>query len=99
MLSDELGCFADVIDADCAHTYMVVGQCKPREPPQFKWANMILGNLKMIISGVHKAFRFGKYTGHYLGPIACRINHRFDLQALLPSLLDHAATAVPTPER
>ena len=99
VLSDGLGCFAGVIDADCAQTYMVVGQRKPRELPQFKWVNTILGNLKTTIYGAHKAFRFGKYAGHYLGAFAYQFNHRFDLQALLQSLLGHAATAAPTSER
>ena len=99
VLSDGLGCFAGVIDADCAHTYMFVGQREPRELPQLKWVNTILGNLKTMISGAHKAFRFGKYAGHYLGAFAYRFNHRFDLQALLQSLLGHAAAAVPTSER
>ena len=102
VLSNGLGCFAGVIDADCAHTYMVVGQRKPRKPrelPQFKWVNTILGNLKTMIYGAHKAFNFGKYAGHYLGAFAYRFNRRFQLPALLHALLGHAATAAPTPER
>ena len=99
VLSDGLACFAGVIDADCAHTYVVVGQRKPRKLPQFKWVNTILGNLKTMIYGAHKASNFGKYAGHYLGAFAYRFIRRFQLPALLHALLGHAATAAPTPER
>ena len=98
VLSDGLACFAGVIDADCAHTYVVVGQRKPRELPQFKWVNTILGNLKTMINGAHKAFDFRKYAGSYLGAFAYRFNRRTHLPALLQALLGHAATATPTPE-
>jgi len=98
VLSDGLACFAGVIDADCAHTYVVVGDRKPRELPQFKWVNTILGNLKTMIYGAHKAFNFRKYAAHYLGAFAYRFNHRFSLPALLQALLGHAASGAPTPE-
>ncbi len=98
VLSDGLACFAGVIDADCAHTYVVVGQRKPRELPQFKWVNTILANLKTMINGAHKAFDFSKYAGSYLGAFAYRFNRRSHLPALLQALLGHAATATPTPE-
>lgn len=99
VLSDGLACFAGVIDADCAHTYMVVGQRKPSELPQFKWVNTILGNLKTMIYGAHKAFKFGKYASHYLGAFAYRFNRRFRLPALLQALLGDAAGAAPAREQ
>lgn len=53
--SDGLAYCAGVIDAGCAHSYVVVGQRKPRDMPQFKWVNTVLGNLKTMISGGHKS--------------------------------------------
>jgi transposase-like protein len=97
--SDGLGCFAGVIDAGCAHSYIVVGTRKPRDLPQFTWVNTVLGNLKTMISGAHKAFKFAKYASQYLGAFSYRFNRRFNLQALLRNLLGHAAAAVPTRER
>lgn len=97
--SDGLACFAGVIDAGCAHSYIVVGRRLPREMPQFTWVNTILGNLKTLISGAHKAFRFGKYAGQYLGAFSYRFNRRVNLQSLLLDLISHAATASPTRER
>ncbi|HNO73992.1 MAG TPA: IS1595 family transposase [Accumulibacter sp.] len=97
--SDGLACFAAVIDAGCAHSYIVVGNRKPRELPQFTWVNTILANLKTMIGGGHKAFKFRKYASQYLGAFAYRFNARFDLRQLLTDLLGHAATAIPTRER
>ena len=96
--SDGLACFSGVIDAGCAHSYIVVGKRKPRELPQFRWVNTVLGNLKTMINGAHKSFKFGKYASQYLGAFAYRFNQRFNLNALLDNLLNHAATAQPTRE-
>lgn len=97
--SDGLNCFAGVIDAGCAHSYIVVGQRKPRDMPQFTWVNTVLANLKTMINGGHKAFKFGKYAAHYLGAFAYRFNGRFNLKTLLLDLFAHAATGSPTRER
>jgi transposase-like protein len=97
--SDGLGCFAGVIDAGCAHSYIVVGRRLPREVPQLQWVNTVLGNLKTMINGAHKSFKFGKYASQYLGAFCYRFNRRFHLQSLLRELLGHVATSTPTRER
>ena len=97
--SDGLACFAGVIDAGCAHSYVVVGKRLPREMPQFKWVNTVLGNLKTMINGAHKSFKFTKYASQYLGAFAYRFNRRVNLPSLLRDLLGHTATASPTRER
>jgi hypothetical protein len=97
--SDGLARFAGVIDAGCAHSTIVVGKRLPRDMPQFTWVNTILGNLKTLINGAHKAFKFGKYAGQYLGAFAYRFNRTVNLKTLLRDLLGHAATASPTRER
>ena len=97
--SDGLACFAGVIDAGEAHSYIVVGRCLPREMPQFKWVNTVLGNLKTLINGAHRAFRFGKYASQYLGAYSYHFNRRVNLNSLLHDLLGHAATSSPARER
>lgn len=97
--TDGLNCFAGVIDAGCAHSFVVVGQRKPREMPQFTWVNTVLGNLKTMINGAHKSFNFTKYAVHYLGAFAYRFNRRFNLKAMLSKLLGLAANSRPTRER
>jgi hypothetical protein len=97
--SDGLACFAGVIDADCARSYIVVGSRKPRELPQFNWVNTVLANLKTLINGGYKGFKFGKYARHCLGAFAYRFNARFNLRELLHDLLGDTATVSPMPER
>lgn len=97
--SDGLSCFAGVIDAGCAHSYVIAGGRKPRDLPQFKWVNTVLGNLKTMIKGAYKSFKFGKYARQYLGAFCFRFNRRFDLRQLVPELIGHAATFPPVRER
>lgn len=96
--SDGLACFGGVIDIGCAHSYVVVGQRKPRELPQFTWVNTVLGNLKTTIHGAHKHFNFAKYANRYLGAFAYRFNRRFDLTTLVTGLILHVVKAKPLPE-
>lgn len=96
--SDGQACFAGVIDAGCAHSFIVVGPRKPREMPQFKWVDTVLGNLKTTINGACKAFRFGKYTTACFGGFCYRFNHWFDLYGLVTDLIRDASRARPRKE-
>lgn len=96
--SDGLACFDAVIDAGCAHSYVVVGQRKPRELPIFQWVNTVIGNLKAMIGGAHKHFLFRKYPHRYLGAFSYRFNHRFDLRGMVDTLLRHVMLANRCPE-
>lgn len=99
VVSDGLACFAGVIDADCTHSFVVVGNRKPRAMPQFTWVNTVLGNLKTMINGAHKAFNFAKYAKRYLGAFAYRFNRRFKLHAMVAGLISHVAATAPQPEK
>jgi hypothetical protein len=48
--SDGLACFNAVIDAGCVHQPTVVAGRKPKDLPEFKWVNTVLGNLKTSFS-------------------------------------------------
>lgn len=87
VLSDGLACFAAVTEAGCTHQVEVVGHRKPRDLPQFKWVNTVLGNLKTMLSGAYKAFGYAKYAQRYLGAFAYRFNQRFDLAGLVVNLI------------
>ena len=97
--SDGLACFAGVTDAGCIHAPFVVGQLKPRDLPQFKWVNTIVGNLKTTLSGAYHAFKFRKYAARYLGAFAYRFNHRFNLVDLVLRLLVETARAPAASQR
>ena len=98
VVSDGLACFAGVADAGCAHQPTVAGGRKPKELPMFHWVNTVLGNVKTSLSGAYHAFGFDKYAERYLGAIAYRFNHRFDLHALPNRLLVTAVATGPRPE-
>ena len=97
--SDGLACFAAVTEACCTHHAEVVGQREPRDLPQFKWINTVLGNLKTMLSGAYKAFKYTKYANHYLGAFAYRFNRRFDLADLVERLVVDACRCKATPRR
>lgn len=97
--SDALACFTAVSRAGCTHHSTVAAGRKPRDLPQFKWINTVLGNLKMSLSGSVHAFKFKKYAGRYLAAFAYRFNRRFELRALPARLLVAAAVCGPRPQR
>ena len=96
--SDGLGCFAAVIDAGCLHVPMVVGDLMPRDLPEFKWVNTVLGNLKTTLAGAYHAMKYRKYAGHYLAAFAYRFNRRFDLCDLVVRFIVDVARAKPHKE-
>jgi transposase-like protein len=96
--SDGLACFAAVTEAGCLHLPTVVGRAKPRELPDFKWVNTILGNLKTSLSGAYKAFKYGKYAAPYLAAFVYRFNRRFDLHDLVVRLIVDVARCQPRPQ-
>jgi transposase-like protein len=99
VLSDGLACFGAVAAAGCVHRPTVVAGRKPKELPEFKWINTVLGNLKTSLSGSYHAFAFRKYASRYLAAFAYRFNRRFELKALLQRLLVAAAACGPHPQR
>jgi len=99
VLSDGLACSAAVIEAASTHRAEVVGQCKPRALPLFKWVNIALGNLKTMVSGAYEAFGYRKSPYRYLGALAYRFNRRFDLTDLVVRLVVDFCRGKAEPER
>ena len=58
VFSDGLACFGAVTEAGCSHHPTVMAGRKPKDVPEFKWINTILGNLKTSLSGFYHAFDF-----------------------------------------
>ena len=61
--------------------------------------NTVLGNLKTMLSGAYKAFKYTKYADHYLRAFAYRFNRRFDLADLIVKLVVDVCRAGATPLR
>jgi len=97
--SDGLGCFAAVTGAECLHLPTVVGALKPRDLPEFKWVNTVLGNLKTTLAGAYHSLKYGKYAEHYLAAFAYRFNRRFDLCGLVARLVVDVARSKPIAEK
>jgi len=99
VFSDGLACFGAVTEAGCSHQPTIMAGRKPKEVPEFKWINTILGNLKTSLSGSYHAFDFRKYAARYLAAFCYRFNRRFDLRTLHQRLLIAAAGCAPHPRR
>jgi hypothetical protein len=95
VFSDGLAGFTAVTVAGCAHYPTVVAGRKPKDLPEFKWINTVLGNLKTRLSGSYHAFDFRKYAAQYLAAFAYRFNRRFDLSTLPIRLIVAAARCSP----
>ena len=98
VLSDGLSCFAAVVDAGCVHQPIVVGSLKPRDLPQFKWVNTVLGNLKTTLAGAFHSLNYRKYAQRYLSAFAYRFNRRFDLRGLVAHLIVDVVRGKPAPK-
>ncbi len=96
--SDGLGCFAAVTEAGCVHLPTVVGALKPRDLPDFKWVNTVLGNLKTTLAGAFHSLDYRKYAEPYLAAFCYRFNRRFDLHGLIARLVVDVARCGPIPE-
>lgn len=99
VLSDGLACFSAVTQAGCTHTAHVTGSSKPRDLPQFKWVNTVLGNLKTSLAGAYHALDYAKYASSYLAAFCYRFNRRIDLRDLVTQLMVDAALCPPHPLR
>lgn len=77
----------------------VVAGRKPKDLPEFRWINTVLGNLKTSLTGSYHAFDFRKYAARYLAAFSYRFNRRFDLRALPQRLLAATARCAPHPQR
>ena len=93
--SDGLNCFAAVTDAGCIHQPRVVGALKPRDLPEFKWINTVLGNLKTTLAGAFHSLNYRKYGADYLAAFSYRFNRRFDLRGLVAELIVDVARCSP----
>ena len=98
VISDGLACFSAITAANCQHQAIVAGGKKPKDLPEFRWVNTILGNLKTSIAGTYHSFAFGKYGARYLAEAAYRFNRRFRLDTLPQRLLVAAICCHPHTE-
>jgi ribosomal protein L37AE/L43A len=100
VVSDGLATFAAVKDAGFTHEPIVVNGSgrSAGQHPRFLAVNTTLGNLKTWMASTFKGFKLSHYTQRYLAEFQYRFNRRFDLRAMLTTLLADATSSAPWPE-
>lgn len=66
VFSDGLACFGAVTEAGCTHQPTVMAGRKPKDVPEFRWINTVVGNFKTSLAGCYHAFVFRKHATRYL---------------------------------
>lgn len=98
-VSDGLPAFRALRAEVASHLAIVTGSGRASAThPEFRWVNIMLGNLKNAITGTYHAFKFAKYASRYLADFQYRFNRRYDLRSILPRLIRAAATTTPWTE-
>ena len=99
VLSDGLACFRSVTTPGCRHEAVVSRGRHPKDLSEFRWINILLGNLKTSISGSLHAFNFDKYAQRYLGGYCSRFNRRFEMKEMTDRIANAVCCCKPCPER
>ena len=98
-VSDGLPAFRTLRAEVASHLAIVTGSSRASAGhPEFRWVNIMLGNLKTSINGTYHAFKFAKYAALYLADFQYRFNRRYNLRSILTRLAGAVATTVPWPE-
>ena len=98
MFSDGLACFRSVTKANCHRKSVVTGGKHPKDLPQFRWINTLLGNLKTSFCGTFHAFNIAKYARRYLGSFCFRLNRRFSMAVMTERIANAVCCCTPCTE-
>ena len=100
VVSDGLGCFTVAASMGAVHDREVTGGGKPSVlNEKFRAVNTLIGNVKTALTGTYHAIKFAKYGYRYLAEVQFRFNRRYDMHAMLGSLLRALAKTPRQPER
>ena len=90
---------AAVADAGRRHVLIAVGGLEPRDLPEFKWVNTVLGNLRTTLTGPYHSLKYRKYAADDLAAFAYRFNRRVNLRDLVEGLIVDVARTAPVKAR
>ncbi len=94
VISDGLACFSSTKTPEGEHFGLKTsGNYALMDSPLMKWVNIMIGNVKNSLRGSSHAVS-AKHLPRYLAEYCFRFNHRFNLRAMLPKLVQ---TALRTP--
>ena len=98
-VTDGLGCWRGIDEADRQHRAIVTGSGRQAATwSPFKWVNTVLGNIKTAITGTYRQLG-PKHAGRYLASFAWRFNRRYQLDSLMPRFVHAAVRTAPLPYR
>ena len=99
VVSDGLGCFTVAASMGAVHDREVTGGGKASVlNEKFRAVNTLIGNVKTALTGTYHAIKFAKYGYRYLAEVQFRFNRRYDMRAMLGSLLRAMAATPRQPE-
>lgn len=99
VVSDGLGCFTVAASMGTVHAREVTGGGKARvRNEEFRAANTLIGNVKTALTGTYYAIKFATYGYRNLAEVQFRFNRRYDMRAMLGSLLRAMAVTPRQPE-
>jgi len=100
LVSDGLGCFTVAASMGAVHDREVTGGGKASVlNEKFRAVNTLIGNVKTALTGTYHAIKFAKYGYRYLAEVQFRFNRRYDMRAMLGSLLRALVSIPRQPER
>jgi hypothetical protein len=100
VVSDGLGCFTVAASMGAVHDREVTGGGKASVlNEKFRAVNTLIGNVKTALTGTYHCVKFAKYGYRYLAEVQFRFNRRYDMRAMLGSLLRALAATPKQPER
>jgi hypothetical protein len=100
VVSDGLGCFTVAASMGAVHDREITGSGKTSVlNEKFRAVNTLIGNVKTALTGTYHAIKFAKYGYRYLAEVQFRFNRRYDMRAILGSLLRATAATPRQPER
>jgi len=100
VVSDGLGCFTVAASLGACHDRTVTGGGKASvELEQFRCVNTLISNIKTALSGTYHGVKFAKYAYRYLAEVQFRFNRRYNLRAILGSLVRAMVATAPSPGR
>ena len=100
VVSDGLGCFTVAASMGAVHDREITGGGKASVlNEKFRAVNTLISNVKTAMSGTYHAIKFAKYGYRYLAEVQFRFNRRYDMRAMLGSLLRALVAAPSQPER
>ncbi len=95
VLSNGPGCFSAVTDTGCVHIPRTVDFSRPIDLPEFKWINIVLGNLQTTRSCTLHVLKYRKYGQSYPAAFGYCFSRRFDLHGLVATLIANVARSQP----